>query len=128
MTELEWWGNVYNSAATSGDTYRIIIGVDHEPLGALPAVTDVLESASSIAPYNKDKVGSRFRIIADEIGQVIPSAATTTIGIKAIHGKKKLDFVTYYQSNAGTISDLLRNNMFAIVLSGNTGVNCSLNV
>lgn len=77
----------------------------------------MLESAAFNAAYNKDKVGSRFRILSDITRAVIPPAASVTQALVPVHGKVKLGFVTYYQSNAGTISDLLKNNIFVIFLS-----------
>lgn len=46
VTELEWFGNIGAAAASAGDYARVIVVIDHEPLGANPALTDVLESAT----------------------------------------------------------------------------------
>lgn len=107
------------AAASAGDLVRTILVLDHEPVGALPAVTDVLESASLRACYNKDKVGSRFKVLSDRMVPVQNTAASVTTALIPYHVKHKLDFVTYYQSNAGTISDLLKNNLVIISIGGN---------
>lgn len=78
VSYLEVFGQFSLAAAQSGDIGRLIIFVDHSPDGALPGVTDVLESTSYASCYNKDKVGSRFRILHDGFINLMNSAPTVT--------------------------------------------------
>lgn len=116
---VEAFGVIACGAASGGDTVRIILAVDHEPIGSNPAVTDVLESAAYNAPYNLDKVGSRFRIVQDQTWGCYPPASSVVGMTCPFHWKCKIRTTSFYQSNAGTISDLLKNNVFVIFLSQN---------
>lgn len=104
-------------AADSTDGVRIIVFVDHEPLGANPGATDILEAAAWLQPYNKDKVGSRFKILVDKIYGLENSAATVTSCIRTFDFRIPLKFVTYYQSDAGTVADVLKNNVGFLAIS-----------
>lgn len=104
-------------AASASDCVRLLFYVDKQADGANPTVTDLLETASFYAPYNMDKVGSRFRILSDRMIDLEAQAATVTTVTRSFTIKTPLDFITYYQSNAGTISDVLKNGIGVIVIS-----------
>lgn len=118
---------LYLAAGSTGDTIRTIIGWDTEANGANVTVSTVLESASPAACYNRDQVGKRIRILADRVDNV--NAMTATVGTlnKTYRLQRKLDKVVYYQSNAGTISDVLKNNLFYLTISANGVVNSIIN-
>lgn len=109
---------------------RVIVFWDHEPLGALPNVTDVLDNASVISPYNHDKVTmqgvkNRFSILRDisipvalGAGTVVTTEVPFTIHIKNLKG------TTVYQSDAGTISDLLKGALEVLVIGSEGVANC----
>lgn len=100
----------------------MIVVLDHQPDGSAFAVTDVLESAGYTQPYNKDKVGSRFRILLDTQVALMNSAPTVTVDVKPFHFKKKLNFTTFYVGNAGTVADLLKNNVSVLMISSQANV------
>lgn len=127
LSLLSLMGNASLAAATAGDMLRIIVGWDHEANGANPAVTDVLETAAITAVYNRDKVGKRFTILSDVTRRLEQQAATVTTALVPLKLTRKLNKVTYYQSNAGTISDVLKENLFVIQISLNGLVNTTLN-
>lgn len=114
-------------AATASDEIRLIVFVDTEANGAAPAVTDILEGALLGNPYNRDKVPSRFRILTDKRIAVNQQAATVATRIVPVHFTKKLDTVVYYQSNAGTISDVLKNNLGWLLISAGATATANLN-
>lgn len=121
----------YNlAAATTGDIVRTLIVWDHEANGANPAVADILESAAIVAPYNRDKVKprGRFTILFDRVKPC--NVMTQAVGVAqySMRFKKKVDTTVYYQSNAGTISDVLKNNLVVIQLSGSGVVTSGGNV
>lgn len=128
VSELNIWGDFSLPAASSWDLCRFIVVVDKQPDGALPSTTNFLETAAVLSPYNKDFVPSRFRILWDFSVPLNNNSATVTVDVKPFHLRKKLNFVTYYQGNAGTISDLLRNNIFVYAVSGNGLANLNCNV
>lgn len=130
QTLLTIYGIVNLPAATASDSVRIAVGVDHEAVGSNPGVTDVLESASINSPFNHDKVSmmgarSRMRIIGEKLIPVNGTSATVTTIVIPFKLKFKLDFVTFYQSNAGTISDVLKDNLFVLVISDNANATVS---
>lgn len=129
LSLLTMMGNASIAAASAGDLYRLIVGWDTEADGAAPAVTDVLETAAFTATYNRDKVkpGGRFMILTDKIIQCNAMTAVTGAVVHPIRYTRKLDKVVYYQSNAGTISDVLKNNLFTIQITLNGTVNTTLN-
>lgn len=127
LSLLSMCGNASLAAAAAGDLLRIIVGFDHEANGANPGVTDVLESAALTACYNRDKVGKRFTILSDTTRRLEQQAATITAPTIPLKLGRKLDKVVFYQSNAGTISDVLKENLFVIQISLNGLANTTLN-
>lgn len=117
MLDITGVGSI--AVGSAGDLVRIIVGWDTEPNGTAVTVGTVLESAALQAAYNKDQVkpGGRIQIISDKTMDL--NAMTATVGnrLTPYRFKKKLDKVVYYQSNAGTISDVLKNNLFVLSIS-----------
>lgn len=72
-TYMDVYGSVSLPAGQYSDFVRIVFLIDHEPLGAIPLVNDVLESSTAISPFNHDKVncvgqhGSRFTILGEKM-------------------------------------------------------------
>lgn len=128
---LDVYGSIQlPSSGGNSDFVRLIFFIDHEPLGALPAVSDVLESSIAISPFNHDKVnhvgqhGSRFTILGERMIEVQNSIASTGTVDKPWHFRCKLNSPTLYQSGAGTISDLLRNSVCVLQISDLAWANC----
>lgn len=112
-------GTAYLPAAVASDRLRLVIFWDNEALGANPASTDVFETNNIDSCYQLDKVGpgKRFSMIYDRVYPVITPAASVATGLVPITGTFKLDKNVFYQSNAGTLSDILKNNMVVGVIS-----------
>lgn len=116
-------------AAAVGDIIRCILVQDHQPNGTAYAVTDVLETANLNALYNMDKVGGagggRFSILVDRQFTLVPTSAIVATGTalvyRALNSKVKRSFNIDYQAAAGTVSDLVRNNVQWMAIS-NVGV------
>lgn len=121
-------GHVVLAATQAGDLFRYIIFKDKQTDGSAPAVLDILETANVDANYNLDKVGSRFVILADRYVPIQQAAATVTTPYVPFALYKKLNFVTYYTGNAGTVSDISTNGLFVLTISqgGLVGVNMNL--
>lgn len=121
---------IQSPAAMASDVIRVITFIDRQPNGALPAVLDVMTAATPPCSYNMDKVdhlGHRFRfhILKDQTYEVFNSAAAVTTRQVPVFWTIKLNHLVNYQGNAGTVADLLHNNILVLVLT-NSG-NCSLN-
>lgn len=113
-------------AATVGDTVRILLVVDRAPNGAVAAVTDVLQSASYISDYNLDNVShmgtsGRFSILSDRTVDLSPTgpivATGTGVVLKHFTISKKMNMPVMYKGNAGTVADLMKNNLFVFAIS-----------
>lgn len=110
------------AAGAATDNIRVIIGLDRMPDGAAPAVTDILESSTPRSPLNMDKVDHlghkfRFKLLADTNLELAGYAATVVTRTLVRRWRFKLNHKILYQSNAGTISDLMRNNIFVLTIS-----------
>lgn len=129
ISDLTVTGNLVIPAASVGDMHRLIIGWDTESTGSAPGVTDILETSTIQSCYNKDKVkpGGRFQIIHDTTKVVNAMTAVTGTAFGSVKFHKTLDKVVYYQSDAGTISDVLKNNLFTLQISLGGVVSTALN-
>lgn len=121
---------IQSPAAMASDVIRVIAFVDRQPNGALPNVLDIMTTSTPPSSYNMDKVDHlghrfRFKVLLDKTYEVFNSAATVTTRQVPCFFELKLNHIIHYQSNAGTIADLLSNNI-GILVTTNSG-NCSLN-
>lgn len=118
------------ATGTAGDWVRTIVGWDTESNGAQVLIGNVLEATGLTQPYNRDQVkpGGRIQILLDRLTDC--NVMTSSVGLcqKMLRYRRKLDKVVMYQSNAGTISDVLKNNLFVIQLTGSGLVNATGNV
>lgn len=122
VTKISATGIVQIPAANPGDVIRLIWFVDKQADGAAPATTDLLESASHFSALNRDKVPSRFHIFKDQYYSLNQQAATIVSPQITFNWEKAVDQKVFYQSNAGTISDVLKNNIGLLAIGGGTVV------
>jgi hypothetical protein len=109
------------AVGASGIT-RYIIFQDHEALGALPSVTDVLDSTSVVAGYNTINTVSRkrFKILAD-FSHAVP------IGGEAVkvfdrYFSKELSKVVTFLGTTSTASANGKNAVFLLYIGTSTNV------
>lgn len=116
--------------AVANDVVRVICFIDHEPLNANPAVADLLDTSVGSSPYitntyNHDKVlpHARFRILSDKLIPLCNYAATVVSQLVPFTDQHNVEGTTvWYSADAGTISDVLKNNIgfYLVSQSGNT--------
>lgn len=110
---------------TATGKYRIIVGMDRQCNGAACTASDVLSSVSTNGPYNHDTVvgwgGSRFEILSDVRGELNLQVAATALINRYFFYKNK-PYVVRYNGNAGTVSDVVSNNLFLLLVSDNSTV------
>lgn len=129
VTEVAWVLQGSLAAAAQQDQVRAILLFDTDTNGTAAAVTDVLESAAFDALYNRDKVGKgmRFYVLDDYLTALQPPSATVAGGTGNVqyshrgHKKFPKGLRVLYQSNANTVSDIVRGNLFWIFLDKNNG-------
>lgn len=102
----------HNSASPSSSVIRLIYFIDTQQIGdSIPFVTDVLESASTTAPLNRNTIG-RFRILKQEY--IIMHPNSTEAVVKKIYTKTGSHHVRYNGANA---TDIQKGGIFRLVIS-----------
>lgn len=91
---------------------RVLIGVDYQPNGAVPAATDVLEAATVVG-LRDIGTGRRFHIFSDRVYNMSSSGTTR------VHDTifRKINIKTEYNGNLGTVADVSSNNLFYLIIS-----------
>lgn len=111
---------------STGDVIRLLVFVDKQANGALPAVTDLLETAVYDSFYNLSNTG-RFRFLADEIfifnRQVASTDGTNTGSTpqmeQYIRRHYKLNLPIEFSDTGGVIADVRTNNLAWLSISKN---------
>lgn len=109
----QWRFNLLIGAATNV-IYRVIFFTDRENRQANPAVTDVLESASTVSPLNHIN-GKRFHIIKDYYGEL----DTVKSPIKCISHYHKMKGHIKFTAAAAGVASADEGNLFVLILSSN---------
>lgn len=103
---------VYVTAATGPHVMiRWILFQDFENLGAAPAVTDVLESAAVLSPYNH-LAKARFRVLIDTMG----SGSTAKLAYPR-HSSQNLDSHINYRSSAASAAGSGEGSIFILAIT-----------
>lgn len=128
LMQLNIRARVTLPGASTGDNLRCILVCDHGPAGGTFFPTDIIEAADMLAPYNLDKVTAgmgvnRFSILLDRTLELSPASPIVASGTGAryrdFNKSFKLDSPIHYAGNAGTVSDLVKNNYAWLVISQN---------
>lgn len=105
---------------------RVIIFIDKQANGAVPLVTDILETANWLSFRNMDQV-DRFVILKDKVcpASLITSNTThTSTGAKFFKFQKKFfNLDIHYSSTTGAITEVRSNNLGVLFITNNTNVN-----
>ncbi len=122
--------------AQTADLVRIIIVHDKQANGALPAVLDILFTADIQSFKNLDNT-HRFRTLLDKTISIASmsgayNGTTSKFGenFKAFQWFRKLNMPIIYNDTAGTIGDIVSNNivMMYISESGNAGCQAQMQI
>lgn len=122
LKSLQCHGYLYNNAtATVNDTMYMIV-YDKRPTGTLPAITDILVSASPVA-FNNDTNSGRFRILK-RIDETIVGSAANQWGAKSAVGAdwflnlRGLPEV-FKAAGTGAIGDIEEGALYLVTVGGN---------
>jgi len=116
---------VSDSAAlpyTTNTFIRAILVYDRQCNGSAPAVTDILDSASSVAPFNHNTVighgGSRFKVLYDKhpSPNMIDPAVAPSTWFESYTKLKGLR--TRFDTAGGTIADITSGGLFLLLIGG----------
>lgn len=125
------------SAGSACQLARCIILVDYQPNGSYPAITDILDTATSTSQLNLDN-RDRFKILVDKQYSIDPYVYSTTATqavacfsgtIKPVKIFKKINIEQIYNvTNGGTVADINTGNLLMCWIgTGVAGTNVDLN-
>ena len=122
LTSLNLKGYLFNDALAVYNDIAVLIVYDRRPTGALPAVTDILDTAHSVS-FNKDDNSSRFRIIRRFEDMLVggSSGTLTESTYKAFDHYIPLRSlpVVYKSAGTGAIGDIEQGALYLVTV-GNT--------
>lgn len=110
--KIKGWVAMHASATVN--QIRLIAFVDHQPNGASPAVSDVLEATDVKSPYNTGRHG-RFTFLFDKF-----ITLDTYHPIVKFDEYVPLDMHTYFDGTTGSITDANKNVIQFLQLSTST--------
>lgn len=111
MTQIDGRIGVYHNGSATKTFTRVIVGVDHQCNGALPAATDVLAIGDVFSLRNMDQA-KRYTILVDEV-----VGTDTSHLLKWIEFHKPLDFHMEFKGTSSAVTDISTNNLFLIAVS-----------
>lgn len=123
LNSLQFRGAMQNGSAAAGNDVAFMIVYDKRPTGALPSITDVLNSVAPTA-MNNDANAGRFRILkrVDEvlIGNLTAAANYTEAAIKSCDYWLSLKGLTttYKAAGTGAIADIEKGALYMITVGG----------
>jgi len=105
---IQWRGVLSADTTTTTSAGTWIIVYDRRPTGALPALTDIIKSASPFAMNNDDNSG-RFQIVHRRDFVVLGNTATPTTGQEVLTENGFIKFrrqIDYKSAGTGAIGDI----------------------
>jgi len=115
---------VQQASPTAGDTVRLMLILDKQANGAIPSVTDVLESAEYQSFNNLANKG-RFRVLMDRTIDINYLVMASDAASKYDQGQveqsdsfyKKCNITIEYDSTTGAITEVRSNNLLLLAIS-----------
>lgn len=118
LKSIEMHGHLQAGATCTAAQAAMLIVYDNRPTGALPAITDVLNSANS-SSFNNDVNAARFRVLRRYNFVVVGNAATPTTGLEdqKIDEYVKIGLpITFAAAGTGAIGDITTGAMYLITV------------
>lgn len=112
------------AGATTATMVRYILFRDKQDSSSVPGVTEVLQSASVIAPLNRNN-GDRFMILCDK-RITVPTVGNDTSS-KVMKCYKKLHFHTKFLGDTAAQSDVGENHIYVLCVSDQASNNPAVN-
>ena len=106
-----------------GDNVRVILYIDHQSNGALPAVTDILQAANYNQWRNLDN-SARFTILHDKVYNVFARVGATNTWVYPFNVWKRLPkgMVINFDASAGAVTDLTSANIGVLSIAQQAGL------
>lgn len=103
---------IRNTSSGSNVSVRMIMFIDHQTNGVVPAVTDILNSMHYLSPLNS-LYGRRFRVICDEMLSLGQGSSTNEV----LKCYRKLDHHMEFKGTAATSSSISKGAVFLLLIS-----------
>ena len=125
LKSLQVRGNVYNNTTATFNDCSVIIVYDKRPQTTLPAITDILNSATSRS-FNNDQNSGRFRILKRLdfvlIGNATSLTEATTKDADFFLSLRNLETV-YKAAGTGAIGDQEQGSLLVVTVGNNVAGN-----
>lgn len=123
LTSIQMRGNAYSGTTTLTAEGAVLIVYDRRPTGTLPAITDILVSASSRAFNNDDNAG-RFKILRrydnNFIGNTNTAGQSTSKTMYDMDDYIKLNKPAVFKSvGTGVIGDIEQGALYLVTVGTN---------
>lgn len=122
LQSIQVRGMAYNNAAATFNDCATLLVYDKRPTGALPAITDVLNTASSQS-FNNDTNSGRFRIVRRWDQALVGGTVVATTPITALQAVSMDNFVNlkgmnvvYKAAGTGAIADIEEGALYLITV------------
>jgi len=122
VNSIQCRGNMGQNASASTNDVCLLIVYDTRPTGALPAITDILQSVSSRA-FNNDANSDRFRILKRVDRSLVGNPAATAYTTDTF---KSMDFflkvnkpMQFAAAGTGAIGDIARGALYVVTVGNN---------
>lgn len=105
--------------ANTAQVFRFIVFQDTMAYGSTPAVTDVLDTASYLAPYSPVNVqAKRFKILCDHFGNNVYGGADQFTQVTKVI---KMKGTVHYISTAAAAGSAGKNSIYVLFINDTTG-------
>lgn len=132
LKSLQARGQMYAGTTATLNDCAIIVVYDKRPTGSLPAVTDILVSASSQA-FNNDVNSGRFQILKRKDFRLVGNSTTPTVANSSADGDFFLKInkkEVFKAAGTGAIGDIEEGALYLVTVgnqaAGNTAAVASL--
>ncbi len=107
--------NAFSLVAATSSAYRVIVFRDQMQQGALPAVTDVLQNADYLSPYNFANLQQkRFVVLFDEVKAVVGATNFQEVQTDKTYAQ---NVKVHYLDGTGNVSGGGKNQYFILVIA-----------
>jgi hypothetical protein len=112
------------STTQVGNYARVMLVLDHQPNGAIPAITDILATSSSLTQVNVAN-SRRFAILLDycmglgAVSNTATQAYSIAPGMTMLNQSKQLGFLSEYLTTGATIAGMSTNALLLLTIGSN---------
>ena len=114
VTMTSYYNRLFISDITNVQLVRCMLVYDKQPIGALPAITDILQYNNANSPNNLNN-RDRFVVVSDKVYTISPQGTEIRFAKKY----KKLRTVTTYNNTGAGIADIATGALYFVAFAFN---------